>query len=242
MTELEIRKAFMTKNDCYWNNCIKVKGLMLHSTGANNPNCHRYVDLGISTMHWNKSGLGKCVHAFIGKDPNGETAIYQTLPWYINGGHCGKGKKGSANTTHIGVEMCEDGLTNSDYFYSCIHAAEYLFAVLCIEFNLDPLKPGVVISHREGYLAGIASNHGDPNHWLSRMGYTMDKFRYEVKKAMDELQKQPTQDVVSAWAKDSWDWGVKNQIIADNLPQFNCTKEQVITMIKKALDAYNRKE
>jgi hypothetical protein len=61
-----------------------------------------------------------------------------------------------------------------------------LFAELCKEFKLDPLKDGVIISHSEGHKRGIASNHGDPEHlWKGlNLPYTMDRFRQDVKAAM----------------------------------------------------------
>ena len=39
-------------------------------------------------------------------------ATYQTLPWDHRGWHAG----GSANNTHIGFEICEDGLADATYF------------------------------------------------------------------------------------------------------------------------------
>ena len=57
-----------------------------------------------------------CTHAFIGKLADGSVATYQTLPWDTRGWHCGSGSNGSANDTHISFEICEDGLTNSEYF------------------------------------------------------------------------------------------------------------------------------
>lgn len=67
------------------------------------------------------------------------------------------------------------------------HAAVELFAMLCKEYDLNPLGDGVILSHAEGYARGIASNHGDPEHlWRGLgLGYTMDGFRKDVKKAMD---------------------------------------------------------
>jgi len=58
-----------------------------------------------------------------------------------------------------------------------------LFAFLCKEFQLDPLKDGVIISHREGHTRGIASGHEDPEHLWRGLGsgYTMDGFRRDVK-------------------------------------------------------------
>ena len=66
-------------------------------------------------------------------------------------------------------------------------SAVELFAYLCKVYKLNPLKDGVIISHKEGCARGIASNHGDPEHLWKGVGlsYTMDKFRKDVKKAMD---------------------------------------------------------
>ena len=59
-----------------------------------------------------------------------------------------------------------------------------LFAALCRQFALDPLADGVIISHREGYQRGIASNHGDPEHLWSKFGLQMDGFRADVVAAL----------------------------------------------------------
>lgn len=58
-----------------------------------------------------------------------------------------------------------------------------LFAKLCRDYKLDPLKAGVIISHKEGHALGIASNHGDPEHLWTGLGlpFTMDTFRAAVK-------------------------------------------------------------
>ena len=55
-----------------------------------------------------------------------------------------------------------------------------LFADLCKQLNLDPLADGVIISHKEGYKRGVASNHGDPEHIWSKFGLNMDLFRAAV--------------------------------------------------------------
>lgn len=139
---VKIKKQYLTKNNCYKaGRKINVKGLMLHSTGANNPKLSRYIspndgNLGTpSSNHWNQptpGGRQVCVHGFIGKDKNGNVRTYQTLPWNHRGWHCG----GSANDTHIGIEICEDGLKDSTYFNAVYKEAVELFAYLCKEFNL----------------------------------------------------------------------------------------------------------
>ena len=181
----------LTENDCYKaGKPLSVRGLMLHSTGAPNTRLSRYVgpDDGLLGMnqygnHWNQArpdGRQVCVHGFIGKLKDGTIATYQTLPWEMRGWHAG----GAANNTHIGVEICEDGLTDGTYFRSVYQEAVELFAMLCKEFNLDPLKN--IICHAEGYKQGIASNHGDVTYWFAKHGKTMDDFRYDVKEFMEQ--------------------------------------------------------
>ena len=165
-----------------------MKGIMLHSVGCPQPSAMAFV------KSWNTPNATVCVHSFIDGN-SGE--VYQTLPWDYRGWHCG----GSANGTHIGIEMCEpDCLTyTSGSNFTCsnktrardslkitYNSAVDLFAYLCEKYDLDPIKQGVIISHVEGYKMGIASNHGDPTHLWNKLGtgYTMDGFRKDVKAAM----------------------------------------------------------
>ena len=190
---MKIIQSILTKNPCYKaGQKITVKGLMLHSVGCNQPKASVFVNT------FNDPDLEVCVHAFI----DGNTGdVYQTLPWNHFGWHCYKGKNGSANNTHIGVEMCEpacikytggSSFTCSDLSTARAVAqrtydtAVQLFAHLCNEYGLNPLADGVIISHKEGHSRGLASNHGDPEHlWNGLgMGYTMDTFRKAVKAAM----------------------------------------------------------
>lgn len=184
---MKIIQSFLTSNPCYnANTKIKVQGLMLHSVGCSQPNASVFI------KNWNKETYkAACVHAFI----DGNTGVaYQTLPWEHRGWHAG----GSANNTHIGVEMCEPASIkykqNSSYFdiidrdnavevvCRTYHTAVELFATLCETFDLDPLADGVIISHTEGHKNGVASNHADPEHlWKQlELPYTMDTFRNDV--------------------------------------------------------------
>ncbi len=184
----------MTNNPCYKaGKKITVKGLMLHSVGCSQPRASVFINT------QNKAGYtSACVHGFI--DANDGT-VYQTLPWNHRGWHCGSGSKGSGNNTHIGIEMCEPAcikytggasFTWSDKAAAraavkrTYEAAVELFAALCKQYNLDPLKDGVIVSHREGSQRGIATNHADPEHLWTQLdtGYTMDGFRRAVKAAM----------------------------------------------------------
>lgn len=190
---MNLYKLILTKNRCYTaGKKITPKGVMWHSTGANNTDLKRYVgpDDGLlgenkNGNHWNRADLSVCVHAFIGKLKDGTIATYQTLPWDHRGWHAGD----DANNTHISFEICEDGLTDEAYFRAVYQEAVELTAYLCETYGLDPLKDGVVIDHSEGYKRGIASNHGDVSHWLKRFGLTMDDVRQAVSAKMEENTK-----------------------------------------------------
>ena len=189
---MRLFKQLFTKNKCYEaGKTLNVKGIMWHSTGANNPKLSRYVqpddgNLGSNKYgnHWNQAkpdGRTVCVHAFIGKDKKGNVATYQTLPWSMVGWHAG----GSANDTHIGFEICEDDLKDKSYFNAVYKEACELTAYLCVMFNLDPMEDGVVICHSEGYKMGVASNHSDVMHWFKKFGKTMDNVRADVKELVE---------------------------------------------------------
>lgn len=187
---MEIKKNILIQNPCYKaGKKISVKGLMLHSVGCPQPNAETFV------KKWNNPESSRaCVHAFI----DGNTGVvYQTLPWNHKAWHCG----GNANSTHIGVEMCEPACLKytGGTSFTCSEketatavvkrtydVAVELFAFLCQEYGLNPLEDGVIISHKEGHDRGVASGHGDPDHlWKGlQCEYTMDTFRQAVADAM----------------------------------------------------------
>jgi len=191
---MNLRKLILTNNACFKaGRTIKPKGIMVHSTGANNPWLRRYVGpddglLGVNrhNNHWNQDrpdGRQVCVHAFIGKLADGSIATYQTLPWNHRGWHSGRGLRGSANDTHISFEICEDALKDAYYFRKVYNEAVELCVHLCglYRFNEDS-----IISHSEGHRSGIASNHADVMHWFPRHSESMHSFRAAVRKAMTE--------------------------------------------------------
>lgn len=190
---MNIIQSICSKNPCYKaGKKITVKGLMLHSVGCNQPSASVFI------KQWNQTNPPNtvCPHAII----DGNTGnVFQTLPWNHRGWHGG----GTSNNTHIGVEMCEPAGIKyvAGAIFTCANKkaaktvaqrtydnAVQLFARLCKQYDLDPLADGVIVSHKEGFKRGIASNHGDPEHiWNGLgMGYTMDTFRKAVKAAMGE--------------------------------------------------------
>ena len=186
---MNLHKLILTNNACFKaGKTIVPQGIMIHSTGANNSNLKRYVGpddglLGVNpySNHWNQAmpgGRNVCVHAFIGKLADGNIATYQTLPWNHRGWHSG----GSANDTHIGVELCEDDLTDASYYNKVYTEAVELCVYLCNQYKLTGMD---IICHSEGYKLGIASNHADVLHWFPRFDKSMDTFRSEVGKILE---------------------------------------------------------
>ena len=205
---MEIIEAFAAKNKCYQVGApLTPRGIMLHSVGTPQPSAAVFAR---SFNQYQPGGASVCVHAFVQADGT----VYQTLPWEMRGWHCG----GSANGTHIGVEMTEPSAAMSRDESAAQIAGTYrtaveLFAELCKQYGLDPSQDGVIIGHAEGHRRGVASNHADPEYlWGAySMGYTMDGFRRDVAEAMnkndneedeEETVRYNTIEDVPAWAQD----------------------------------------
>ena len=185
---MNLIQNYLTQSGCYKaGKHITVKGLMIHSVGCPQPKADVFM------KNWNRADANACVHAIV--EPDGD--VYQLLPWDFRGWHCG----GSANNTHIGVEMTEpatiryaggaswaetgNGENTKNHVLATYRYAVELFAYLCRQFGLDPLADGVIISHSEGCKRGIASNHGDVEHLWSKFGLSMGQFRKDIGAAME---------------------------------------------------------
>jgi hypothetical protein len=253
---VNLHKCLLTQNNCYIaGKTIVPEGIMVHSTGANNPNLRRYIgpDDGLlgpaSGSNWNTAkpgGTSVCVHGFIGKLADGTIATYQTLPWNMRGWHAG----GTANNTYIGFEICEDGLTDTSYFSTVYKEAVDLCAYLCKIFGLTEQN---IICHSEGYSKGIASNHGDVMHWFPKHGKSMNTFRAAVKAALneqednnmtqekfDELMNGYLSGVASkepgGWSAEERKWAESTGLVkgsADGEMQYQsfCTREQMVVFL-----------
>ena len=147
---MNIITAYAVKNDCYKKaQKMTPAGIVVHSTGANNPNLKRYVDapdeVGVNQYgnHWNNSaadmGRSVCVHSFIGYDKNKAVRVANILPYNYCCWGVGSGSKGSYNynPAYIQFEMCEDGLTDKAYFTAVRDVAIEYCAYLCKEFNIS---------------------------------------------------------------------------------------------------------
>ena len=190
---LTFYQQLATLNPCFekTGNRLKTTHLILHSTGANNPNLCRYVTpddgmLGENKYNngWNNPYSSTLVHAVIGKNKNGFVEAYQIAPWGKLVWGCGSGKNGSGNSFAIQVEMCEDQTLGASYAKETYRLAVKLFAHLCQVYDIPPEN---IWSHSEAHDKGYASNHADPEHWWKavKSGLTMKGFRRDVKELLN---------------------------------------------------------
>lgn len=208
---MTLYQCLLQKNRWYGSGrTIPIRGIVVHSSGANNPDLKRYVQpyngqtdgmaellptwkkmgywdilrlLGENRNHndWNRAEQNYGMHAFVGKIADGRVAAVQTLPWDSFLWGCGSGRNGSYNSTHIQFEICED-TTDKAYTVKSYKVAAELCAHLCKTFGLDV---STITSHYEAGKTGFGSTHVDPSHWWSLYGLTMDGFRRDVQNLLD---------------------------------------------------------
>ena len=208
------------KNPSYMQKTIKPTGLLIHSTGANNPKLSRYCN---ETNGWNRETATNSVHGVIGKDEKGNIDFVQLLPFNCKSWGCGKGSKGSYNASHIQVEICEDGLKDAEYFNAVYEKAVEVFADLAVTYDIDVKN---VTCHSEAHAKGYASNHADVMHWFPKYGKSMDTFRTDIKSRMKELTKQ----VSTAENVD------KKETEKETSKEKKRSKKEVVKAIQKALN------
>jgi hypothetical protein len=110
------------------------------------------------------------------------------MPWNYKPWGCGSGSKGSCNNGWIQFEICEDSLSDRNYFEKVYKEACELTAYLCKMYNLNPkgmvsfngANVPVILCHQDSYRLGLGSNHSDVYHWFNRYGKTMDSMREDV--------------------------------------------------------------
>ena len=208
--------CMQTQSTCYKGTSkMTIKGVLWHSTGANNPNLKRYVQpsdtqpsadtytkvkwlevLGKNTNanDWNHTSVQAGLNCWIGKLADGTVSTVQTMPWDYKPWGCGSGSKGSCNNGWIQFEICEDGLTDKTYFDKVYKEACELTAYLCSLYGIDPngtvtvsgVNIPTILCHADSCSLGFGSNHGDVNHWFPKHGKSMATVRSDVATLLKE--------------------------------------------------------
>lgn len=214
--------CMQTQSTCYKGTSkMSIKGVLWHSTGANNPTLKRYVQpsdskpsvdtyskakwleiLGKNTYgnDWNHIDREAGLNAWIGKLADGSVTSIQTMPWNSKPWGCGSGSKGSCNNGWIQFEICEDGLTNKTYFNKVYTEACELTAYLCKLYNIDPngtvmyngVKVPTILCHYDSHNLGLGSNHGDIYHWFKKYNKDMSTVRKDVAALLNVTESNTT--------------------------------------------------
>lgn len=180
---LQVTKHMMTKNDAYneTNDFTQLDGIIVHSTATPGVMANAWYNA------WNRPNTDVAVHAFL--DDEG---VYQYLPFEQIAWHAGQ----PANRTYIDFEICEpSGFYYSNnvitgynvaaqqaYFDKIWKNATVYTAYLCKTYGLTADS---ILSHAEASYKGIATSHGDPDHWFKLHQKTMNDFRRDVQALMD---------------------------------------------------------
>lgn len=210
--------CMQTQSTCYkGTKKFTPKGILWHSTGANNPTIKRYVQpsdvrpkedtyskeewlkiLGKNKYgnDWNHITKQAGLNAWVGKLADGTVTSVQTMPWNYSPWGCGKGSKGSCNDGWVQFEICEDGLTDKTYFDTVYKEACELTAYICKLYNINPkgtvMLNGVtvptILCHQDAYKLKLGSNHGDVYYWFKKHGKTMDSVRNDVATLLESTQ------------------------------------------------------
>lgn len=171
-----IRKTeFLTRNRSYTlMKPLQPSGIVVHSTGVNQRKISAY------TSQFNTPNISASVHGFLGMD--GELCYTQTLPYNYQCWGCGSGRNGSYNASHIQFEICED-VTSEDWTRKTYAAALDICEELCRKYNIPAER---VVCHSEAHALGYGSNHADVMHWWPKYGLSMNGFRNELKKRLED--------------------------------------------------------
>ena len=238
--------CMQTQSTCYkGTRKMTPKGVLWHSTGANNPSLKRYVQpsdtkpaedtytkdkwlqiLGKNQYgnDWNHIERQAGLNCWIGKLADGTITTVQTMPWDYRPWGCGSGSKGSCNSGWMQFEICEDALTDKAYFEAAYKEACEITAYYCKMYNIDPkgtvthegVKVPTILCHYDSYKLGLGSNHGDVDHWFKKYGKTMDSVRNDVAKLLADDACDTKQETVAA---------VKTYKVITNLPTYSTASD-----------------
>lgn len=199
--------CMQTQSTCYkGTRTMDVKGVLWHSTGAENPWLKRYVQpsdddpnkaallnlLGKNAYgnDWNHVYREAGLNCWVGKLADGSVTTVQTMPWNYRPWGCGVAYKNgpSCNTGWIQFEICEDNLKDESYFNAVYKEACEITAYLCKLYNIDPygtvkvngIAVPTILCHQDSYRLGMGGNHSDVYHWFDRYGKTMEDVRNDV--------------------------------------------------------------
>lgn len=136
--------------------------------------------------------------------------------------HAGDGANGTGNIKSIGMEICESGNRAKTLQNAVEVAAKILYEK---GWGIEKLKRHYDWS---GKNCPRILNY---NNWEGWRG-----FKLQVERELNRLragEKSKANQEPSKWAKDDWEWGIKNKITDGSNPKEIATREEVVSMIRR---------
>jgi len=175
-----------------------------------NPNSNGFQQTTNKNGYNSKGEPVPCPNAVMGLATDGKMLTVEILPddwcpWCSGSGNIDTAKKNGFSTNNANfisyyqVEVCEDQKCISTVYGRKNPYSSGEYAKLCynemVAFSIDFFKaffngdantvtPKTLTTHAEANKMGIASNHGDPWHWLGKYGYSGDTLRKAVKEGL----------------------------------------------------------
>lgn len=150
----------------------------------------------------------------------------QAIPFNRNAFHAGDGLTGDGNRKGIAIEICYSRSGGERFEKAKANAIEVITDIL-IKRNWD-------ISHVKKHFD--FSGKYCPHRILDE-GW--DKFINQIQKRLEEKQMEEV-NKPSDWAKEAWEWGIKNKICDGTNPRGTITREQVVQMLYNFLGKGNK--
>ena len=205
------RQHIPISNDKRPGNKIKVEYITVHSTANERSTAQNERDWLVNPSNSRKASWHIAVD---------EKQAVEAIPLNEIAYHAGNRE---GNNKSIGVEICESGDRAKT-----IHNAVILIANLLHERNwgIDKLRRHYDWSGKN--CPRIMSH----NNWQAWTGFKMS-----VERELNRLkagEKTKVNHEPSNWAKEAWEWGIKNGITDGKRPQDNATREEIVTMLYRA--------
>lgn len=127
------------------------------------------------------------------------------------------------NNFSIGIEICESGNREKTLSNAARLVAEMLYER---GWGIDSLK------RHYDWSGKICPRIMSQNNWQGWI-----EFKNKVSKELENMEQ--TEQTPSPWAKDAWEWAIKEGITDGTDPRGIATREQLVTMIYRALKKQN---
>jgi len=147
--------------------------------------------------------------------------IVQGIPEDRNAWHAGDGANGQGNRKGIGIEICYSKSGGTRFIEAEKLAAKF------IAFKLNEKGWGIDKVKKHQDFSGKYCPHRTLDMGWQRF---LDMVQSELN-ALKGVDKVAEQNTPSSWAKEAWEWAIKEGITDGTNPKGAVTREQVVTML-----------